>query len=64
MHPNNNHWSLEYFKERMTRKAWKEILLSGNDRIFVKGRMRQLKASHIGAGIYEVTKEPLHKRGK
>ena len=53
------HWQIEDFKQRMTKKEWQKILLSGEDTIIVRGRLRQLKAKYLGAGVYEIYKAPL-----
>jgi hypothetical protein len=55
----NNHWRLEEFRERVTTKKWKEILLEEGDKIVVGGHLRQLEAKSLGAGIVEVRKKPL-----
>jgi len=56
---NINHWVFEGFKQRMTTKEWKAILLEEEDIIFVHGRMRHLKAKSLGSGVVEVYKQPL-----
>jgi len=43
----------------MTRKDWAKILLDGGDTIIVNGRVRQLKARNLGAGIVEIYKAPI-----
>jgi len=55
----SNHWVIEQFKERMPTKTWRAILLAGEDTIIVRGRLRQLVGKNLGAGVYEVSKEPL-----
>ena len=50
-----NHWSIEDYKQVVTRKEAQEIL---KDRFhIVNGRTREFKVKHIGAGMYEVFKE-------
>ncbi len=56
---NTGHWQLEDFRQRMTREDWRQILLNGQDSIVVKGHIRYLVAKNLGAGVYEVYKEPL-----
>lgn len=56
---NNNHWTLEGFRQRMTMKDWKKVLLEKEDSIVFRGELRQLKACHLGAGVVEVYKKPL-----
>ena len=55
----SRHWVTEDFKQRMTVQDWRRLLLSGNDRIIFRGRIRSLKAKRLGCGVVEVTKEPL-----
>ena len=55
----NNHWALEGYRQRMTTKEWKQILLNGDDVMFFEGRMRRLKGKNLGAGVIEVYKVPL-----
>jgi len=54
----NNHWTCDTFKQRMPVSTWKKILLDNNDRIIVKGCLRQLIAKKMGYGIVEVYKAP------
>ena len=51
-----NHWALKEYKERMTRKEWKEILLESGDTIFYHGDMIRMKAKSLGCGVVEVYK--------
>lgn len=52
---NTNHWNFENYKQVVSRKEAQEIL---RDRFhIVKGRMREFKVKHIGAGMYEVFKK-------
>ena len=53
---NSNHWSLPFYRQRMTIKQWREILLAEEDSIVFKGTPCKLKAKNIGAGIVEVQK--------
>ena len=53
-----NHWKVECFKQRLTTKQWKAILLAEDDWIWVAGERRQLKAKRLGAGVVEVSKSP------
>jgi hypothetical protein len=55
----NNHWNMETYRQRMTTKEWKQVLLNEGDRIIFQGRLRQLKAKRLGAGVVEIYKEPL-----
>lgn len=52
---NNNHWSVEDYKQVVTRKEAQEIL---KDRFhIIWGRMREFKVKSIGTGMYEVFKQ-------
>jgi len=56
------HWQIEGFKQRMTTKEWRKVLLDGDDKIICKGRLRQLAVSNLGGfGAVEISKEPLKK---
>ncbi len=55
----NAHWVREDYRQRMTTKQWKKLLLDKEDGLIFHGRVRQLKAKSLGAGVYEVYKEPL-----
>jgi len=55
---NDAHWKFEDYRQRMTTKEWKEILLRHEDSVVFKGRLRKLKAKNLGAGAVEVYKEP------
>lgn len=52
----NNHWNPNNrgFKERMTTKQWKDILLKEEDKVIVRGVLRQVKAKNLGYGVVEV----------
>jgi hypothetical protein len=51
----NNHWILENYKQRVTRKEAQAILLV-YDTIIFRGDIWVIKCKHIGAGIYEIFK--------
>ena len=53
----NNHWTLATYRQRMTTKQWREVLLAGSDFIVFKGNPCHLKAKNIGAGVVEVYKD-------
>ena len=53
----NNHWTLATYRQRMTTKQWREVLLAGADFIVFKGNPCHLKAKNIGAGVVEVYKD-------
>ena len=51
------HWKFEDYKQRMTTKDWRDILLNKNDTIIFRGRLKQLKAKRLGSGIVEIYKK-------
>jgi hypothetical protein len=51
-----NHWALEDFKQRMTTKQWRAILLEERDHINFRGTARRLVAHNLGAGVVEISK--------
>jgi hypothetical protein len=55
----NGHWQREDYKQRMTAKQWKKILLNYDDTVIMHGRLRQLQANSLGAGVVEISKVPL-----
>ena len=58
---NDGHWIFEDYRQRMTTKQWKELLLAEEDKIIVKGILRQLVAKSLGCGVVEIYKKPLKK---
>ena len=60
MNRNDNHWRLETYRQRMSKKQWREILLAGEDTMIFHGRLRQLKAKDLGVGVVEIYKESLY----
>lgn len=52
----SNHWTAPNYRQRMTSKEWKKLLLDGRDQIIVGGELYVLKAKRLGAGVVEVYK--------
>jgi hypothetical protein len=52
-----NHCILCHYRERVTRKQLKSLLLREGDKIFYGGDLIRLKSKHIGSGIYELYKD-------
>ena len=52
----NNHWVSSTFKQRMTIRQWRRILLNNEDKITFNGFITQLVAKNIGSGVVEVSK--------
>ena len=56
---NNNHWTLEDYKQVVNKKEAQEILK--NRFHIVNCRLREFKVNSVGAGMYEVSKVGLIK---
>lgn len=54
---NANHWMFREYRERMTTKQWKQILLNNEDTIIYKGYLYKLKMKNLGCGVVEVFKD-------
>jgi len=54
----NNHWTIEDYKQRTTAKMWRNYLLNHDDKIIYKGRLRKLKAEKVFRDIVDIYKEP------
>ena len=46
---------------RVKTKTWSYMLLNNHDTVVVDGKVKQLTAKSIGAGVYEVTLTPYTK---
>lgn len=53
------HWVFEDFKQRMTAREWKQLLLQEADQVIFKGNLRPLVARKLGYGVVEVSKSPM-----
>lgn len=51
--PHINHWNIVSFRQTVTRKQLKEILLY-HDNIIRAGHLCYAKTKHLGAGIYQL----------
>lgn len=60
----NGHWQKEDFKQIMSSKEWKEILLKRGYQIIFRGNVRILKARSLGSGVVEVYKMDIDKSDK
>ncbi len=56
---NDNHWILEDYKQRVTTKEWKEMLLNDRDHMIFCGHLRRIVGKKLGAGVVEISKAPL-----
>jgi hypothetical protein len=57
---NNFYTTPDIASQTMTRKDLKEILLKTDGKIISCGRLREINAKHIGAGVYRITLKPLN----
>jgi len=53
------HWNRKYFKQRITAKQWRYLLLNKGDTIIFRGEKQQLVAKNLGVGVYEISKKPI-----
>ena len=53
----NGHWVLPAYKQRMTTKEWKELLLDDKNHIFYNGILTKIVAKNLGYGVVEVYKQ-------
>lgn len=52
----SNHWTIATFKQRMTTKEWRKILLAHADTLVFQGHVVRLAARSLGCGVVEVSK--------
>ena len=55
----NRHWEYWDFKERITTREWKLVLLHNDDHIVFEGRIHPLVAKKLGYGVVEISKKAL-----
>jgi len=53
----NQHWEFRDYKQRITTKQWKELLLDDNDSVIFRGQVTKLKGKNLGYGVVEITKQ-------
>ena len=51
------HWDFEDYKQRITTKEWKQLLLNDEDVLIFKGRVTKLVAKNLGHGVVEISKQ-------
>ena len=54
-----DHWRIEDYEQRMTKKEWEKMLLNYEDKIITKGKVRQLVIRALSSNVVEVYKKPL-----
>lgn len=52
----NNHWTMATYRQRMTTKQWREVLLNETTIVF-NGTVCELRANNLGHGVVEVYKD-------
>jgi hypothetical protein len=52
----DQHWSDPHYRQRMTTKEWKDILLREEDKLIFHGTLVPLRAKRLGFGVVEVSK--------
>jgi len=51
------HWIFEDYKQRITTKQWKKLLLNDDDSVIFNSRVTPLIGKSLGSGVVEVRKE-------
>lgn len=52
--PSENHWRVNNYRERITQKQLRSMVLNSNDTIIRAGRLCDLKKKSMGTGVYEI----------
>ena len=47
------HWKFKDYRQRITTKQWKELLLTDDDRVIFQGRVCPLSGKNLGSGVVE-----------
>jgi len=50
------HWVYPDYRQRLTTRLWKELLLNDDDKIIFRGRVTGLVCKKLGYGVVEITK--------
>jgi len=53
----NLHWRRSDYKQRITAKHWRELLLNNDDHLIYNGHVTKLIGKNLGFGVVEVSKE-------
>jgi len=53
---NEQHWRFENYRQRITVKDWRNILLNDDDKIIFRGQIVRLIGKNLGSGVVEVFK--------
>ena len=53
----DQHWTFKDYKQRLTTKQWRELLLNDDDKVIFAGKVTQLKSKSLGSGVVEIWKD-------
>ena len=56
------HWKFPDYRQRITTKQWKRLLLNGGNFIIYRGDIVPIVAKNLGCGVYEIKKGSISKR--
>ena len=58
----DQHWTFEDYRQRMTTKKWRELLLNDDDMVIFQGKVTRLIGKSLGNGVIEVWKDMNNER--
>ena len=53
----DQHWTFGDYRQRMTTKKWRELLLNDDDMVIFQGKVTRLIGKSLGSGVMEVWKD-------
>ncbi len=53
----DQHWTHDSYRQRITTKRWRKLLLNDDDTIIYRGRVTRFKHKTIFPGVVEIWKE-------
>ena len=56
------HWQSIDYRQRITAKNWKILLLNDDDKVIFRGQVTQLIGKLLGYGVVEVSKKASHEK--
>lgn len=54
--PSDNHWTVNGYRERVTKEELQEVLMERPDPIY-HGKIHEWKSQKVGPGVYEIWME-------
>ena len=51
------HWKFADYRQRITSKQWKALLLNYDDNVIFRGCVTQLIGKSLGSGVVEISKK-------